>query len=120
MRGRRCSSACDLVAFEEVGLGGCCPLHGDGRHLLADAEHLRFSAGDVVEQGVQGRQALVAGADVVVAVVLQVAQEAEDPLEAQVLEVELGDLGSLVLRPRSTAGAGWCRGSCAPTPAAAP
>ena len=87
----------DLVALEEVRLGGCRPLHGDGRDLLADAEHLRLPAGDVVEQGVQGRQALVAGADVVGAVILQVAEEAEDPLEAQVLDAELGDLRSLVL-----------------------
>jgi len=39
---------------------------------------------------VQGRQALVAGADVVGAVVLEVAQEAKDPFEAQVLDGELG------------------------------
>ena len=97
MRGRCWSSASHLVAFEEVRLGGRCPLHGDGRDLLADAEHLRLSGGDVVEQRVQGRQALVAGPDVVVAVVLQVAQEAEDLFEAEVLDVELGDLRSLVL-----------------------
>jgi hypothetical protein len=46
---------------------------------------------------VQRRQALVAGPDVVVTVVLQVAQEPEDVLEAQVLEAELGDLGFLLL-----------------------
>src|SRR5664280_3238187 len=45
----------------------------------------------------KGRQALVAGPDMIVAVMLQVAQEAEDPFEAQILEVELGDLRYLVL-----------------------
>ena len=96
MLGQASQQRLHLVAFEEVRLGGCCPLHGDGRHLLADAEHLRFPPGDVVEQGVQGRQTLVAGADMIVAVVLQVAEEAEDLLEAQVLEAELRDLRSLL------------------------
>src|ERR1039458_8736228 len=41
----------DLVALEEVRLCGCRPLHRDCCHPLADAEHLRLSAGDVVEQG---------------------------------------------------------------------
>jgi hypothetical protein len=52
--GQRAEQRLDLVAFEEAGLGWCCPLGRDGRHLLAGAEHLRFPAGDVVEQGVQG------------------------------------------------------------------
>ena len=86
-----------LVALEEVRLGGCGSLHGDGRDALADLEHLRLPAGDVVEQGVQGRQALVAGPDVVAALVLQVAEEPEDPFEAEVCNGELGDLRSLVL-----------------------
>jgi hypothetical protein len=46
---------------------------------------------------VQGRQALVAGPYVVAALVFQVAQEPQDPFEAQVCDVELGDLRSLVL-----------------------
>jgi hypothetical protein len=86
----------DLVAFQEAGLGWRGPFRGDGGHLLADAEHLRFAGGDVVEQGVQGRQPLVAGSDVVAAVVFEVAEEGEDPLKGQVLDAELGDLGAVV------------------------
>jgi hypothetical protein len=60
-------------------------------------QHLRLPAGDVVEQGVEGGQALVASAYVVVALVLQVAQEPDDPLEAEVVEAEPADPGPLVL-----------------------
>ena len=78
--GQVAEQSLDLVAFEEVRFGRRGSLHGDGRHPLADAEHLGFPAGDVLEQGVQGGQALVAGADVVAAVVLQVAQERRRPV----------------------------------------
>jgi len=47
---------------------------------------------------VEGGEALVACPGVVVAVLLQVTQEADHPLEGQIVEVELGDLGALVLR----------------------
>ena len=59
-------------------------------------------AGDVVEQGVQGGQALVAGADVVAAVVLEVTKEPEDPVEGQVLEAGLVILHPLSAWRRST------------------
>jgi hypothetical protein len=80
-----------------MGLGWRRSLGGDGGHPLAHGEHVGLACGDVVEQGVQGSQALVAGADVVAAVVLEVAQEAEDPFEGQVLDAEPGDLGALVV-----------------------
>lgn len=51
----------------------------------------------IVEQGVQGGQALVACPHVVVAPGLQVAEEAEDPLEGEVLDGEPGELGATVV-----------------------
>ena len=53
---------------------------------LADAEHLGFSAGQVVEETVDGRQALVAGAYVVLAVDLEMAEKADHPVEGEVPE----------------------------------
>lgn len=47
---------------------------------------------------VQGGQALVAGPDVIVAFVFQVAQEAQDLLVAEIGQFQLGDLDSLRLR----------------------
>ncbi len=76
--------ALDLVAFEEPGLGGCDAFRRDGGDPLADAEHLGFARGDVVEQGVHRGESLVAGADVVAAVLFEVAQESDDPLEGEV------------------------------------
>ena len=87
----------DLVAFQEVGLRWCSSLRWDGGHLLADAEHLGFTGGDVLEEDVQGRQTLVASPDMIGPVVLQVAEEGEDALERQVIDVELCDLLPLVL-----------------------
>lgn len=78
-------------------LRGCRSLTWDRCHPLAYAEHLRLPAGDVLEQRVQYRQALVPRPDVIATVVLEVTEEAEDTLEAQVIDGELGDLRSLVL-----------------------
>jgi hypothetical protein len=86
----------DLVALKVVRLGRSGALGGDRRDLLTDAEHLGLPAGDVVEQRVQHGQALVAGPDVVVATLLQMAEEPEGSFEAQVFESELGDLHLLV------------------------
>jgi hypothetical protein len=47
---------------------------------------------------VQGSQPLVAGAGLVAPVLLEVADESEDPLEGQVSEREAGDLAALVGR----------------------
>ena len=88
----------DLVAFEEPGFRRGGALGRDGRDLLAGGEHLRCASGDVVEQAVQGGQPLVAGAGVVAAVVLEVAQERHDPVEGEVGERQPGDLAALVGR----------------------
>lgn len=90
-----------LVGFEEMSLGGCCPFHRYGRHPLAHLQHFRFLGGDVVEEGVQGREPLVPGPDVVAPLSLQVAQEAQHCFEAEVLEAESGDLGALLLRQKA-------------------
>ncbi len=86
----------DLVSLEEMRLCRCRPLHGDGRHLLTEPEHLGLAAGDVVEQRVQRRQALVARADLVASSILEMPEESEDSLAAQVLDGEPGDLRFLV------------------------
>jgi hypothetical protein len=86
----------DLVAFEELRLGWGGAFHWDGHDPLADAEHLWCAGGDVVEQRVQRGEPLVAGADVVATVVFEVAQERDDPFEAEVGQLQAGDLGPLV------------------------
>ena len=95
--GKMAKQCLDLVALEKVCFGWCGSFHGDRGDLLADAEHRRLASGDVLEQCVQRRQALVTGPHVVVPAILEVAEEAEDSLETQVLEVELGDPCSLLL-----------------------
>jgi len=59
---------------------------------LADAEHLWCPHGDVVEQGVHGGEALVAGAGVVASILFEMSEEADDALEGQVVEAKAGDL----------------------------
>jgi hypothetical protein len=86
----------DFVALQEVGFRRSGPLAGDGRYALADREQLRISAREVLEEGVDGRQALVASPDVVAANLLQVPQEPKDSLEGQVLDDQPRDPGLLV------------------------
>ena len=85
----------DLFAFEEEGFWRGGALDRDGGDLLADGEHFRCPCGDVLEEAVQGGQPLVAGADVVAAVLLEVAQEGHDLLEGEVGEGQAGDLAAL-------------------------
>ena len=87
----------DLVAFEEPRFGRWDAFGRDRRDLLAGHQHLRGAGGDVLEQGVDRGEPLVAGADVVAAVVFEVAQEADDPLEREIADRQLGDLGALLL-----------------------
>jgi hypothetical protein len=47
---------------------------------------------DVLDQGVDRGESLVAGARVVAAVVLEVAQERDDPLKGEIGDREPGDL----------------------------
>jgi hypothetical protein len=86
-----------LVPLQERCRGRRRPFHRDRRHPLADAQHLRCPSGDVLEEGVQRGQPLVAGADVVASVLLEVAKEADYPLEGQIVERQPGDLASLVV-----------------------
>lgn len=88
----------DHVSFKETCLCRSDTLHRNGRHPLADREHFRRSAGDVLEEAVHGRQALVAGANVVATVYFEMFEEADNPLEAEVGEREACDLASLVGR----------------------
>jgi hypothetical protein len=62
----------DLVALQEVRLGRGHALHRDGCDLLADIEHLRRPGGDVLEEAVQRGEPLVAGANVVAALLFEV------------------------------------------------
>ncbi len=77
----------DFVAFEEVGLGGCGSFHGDGVHLLTDAEHLGLPRGDVVEQRMQHGQAL-AHQEVII----------KASKDAQLLLLQVQELDSAVLQ----------------------
>ena len=96
-RGQPTNELFDLVAFEEVGFGRRGAFHGDGGDALADSEHLRRAGGDVVEERVDGSKALVAGADVVVPVSLEMTKESEDPLEAQIFQGKSSDPAALVV-----------------------
>ena len=108
----------DLVAFEEPGLRWRDAFARDRRDLLADGEHLRGAGRDVFEQGVDRGEPLVAGADVVAAVLFEVAQERDDPLEGEIADRQPRDLAALVARRGTRATAGSCRGSCGPKRAA--
>ncbi len=65
----------DFVTFEELGLGRRSALHGDRCDPPADTKQLRRAGGDVIEERVDGGEALVAGPDVVVPVDLEVTKE---------------------------------------------
>jgi len=86
----------DFIAFEEVRFGRSHPLHGNGCHALTNAKHLGCSAADVLEETVDGGQALVAGADVVGTVSLEVAQKADHPVEGEIVEAETRDFATAV------------------------
>ena len=85
----------DLVAFEEPGLRWRDAFGGDRGDLLADGQHLRRAGRDVLEQRVDRGEPLVAGADVVAAVLFEMAQERDDPLEREIAERQLGELERL-------------------------
>ena len=108
----------DLVAFQEPGFRWRDAFGRDRGDLLADHQHLRRAGGDVLEQGVDRGEPLVAGADVVAAVLLEVTQERDDPLEGEIPDRQPGDLASASPRRGTGSAAGSCRGSCAPRRAA--
>lgn len=64
-------------------------------HALADPEHFRLPAGQVVEQAVHRGQSLIAGADVTTAIVLEMAQETHDSVESEIAQRQPGDLALL-------------------------
>jgi hypothetical protein len=86
----------DLVAFQEPRLGRWDAFGRDRRDLLAGHQHLRGAGRDVLEQGVDRGEPLVAGADVVAAVVFEVTQEADGPVEREIADGQLGDPGALL------------------------
>ena len=73
----------------------------------------------IVEQRVQRGEPLVAGADVVATIVFEVAQERDDPFEAEVGQLQAGDLGALVGGDEQQEQADGVA-VAAPTPVAAP
>ncbi len=82
----------DLVELEEPGFRWRDAFGGDRRDALADGEHLRGAGRDVFEQGVDHREPLVAGPGVVPAVLFEMAQERDDPLEREITDRQLGEL----------------------------
>ena len=79
----------DLVALQETCLGGCGALRWDRGNPLGNREHLGVPNREVLEEGVEQRQALIARPRVVVADLLEVANEAEHALEREVGERQL-------------------------------
>jgi hypothetical protein len=69
----------DLVALEKPGLRGRDAFHRDGGHALGDLQHLGHAPGEVVEKGVEAREALIPRSDVIPALVFQVADEEARP-----------------------------------------
>ena len=86
----------DFVAFEEPRFRWGDAFDRDRGDLLADGEHLRRAGGDVLEQAVDRGESLVAGADVVAAVLFEVAQEREIRSRVRSLERQACDLAALL------------------------
>ncbi len=82
----------DLVELEEPGFRWRDAFGGDRRDALADGQHLRRAARDVLEQGVDHHEPLVPGPGVVPAVLFEMAQERDDPLEREIADRQLGEL----------------------------
>jgi hypothetical protein len=76
----------DLIPVEETSLGRCHTLGRDRSDALGDHEHLGYATAEVVEEGVEECEAVIAGADAVTPFLLQVLQETEYSLESQVGE----------------------------------
>jgi hypothetical protein len=60
----------------------------DGRDLLADCEHPRRAAADVLEEGVQCGEPLISRRYAVAAAFFEVSQKALHPIEGEVLELD--------------------------------
>ena len=88
----------DFIALEKARLGWRHAFHRDRRYALGHVQHLREAPGEVVEEGVEACDALIPCPDVIMALVLQVAQEAKHALEAEISSHEPADLAPRVLR----------------------
>ena len=76
--GQRAKQRLGLVTLKEVGLSRSRALHWDGGDPLAYVEHLRGPCGDVVEERVEAGEALVARADMVMTINLEITKEPDD------------------------------------------
>jgi len=102
-----------FVAFEESRFRWSHTLHRHRRYALAYDQHFGCASSDVLEQAVHGGQALVACADVVTSVHLEMPQKADDPFEREVTECKARDLAMLIVSCELQEQAAPCRGSCA-------
>src|SRR2546422_482338 len=75
----------------------CCAVSTHSGHV-GHVQHLREPPGEVVEEGVEACDALIPCPDLIMALVLQVADEAKHALEAEISSREPGDLAPRVLR----------------------
>ncbi len=71
-----------------MGIGQRGSLDRDRRDLLAGCEHLGHTHRDVSEEGVQRGSTLIARADGVPALLLQVLQERQNAFECQIIKVQ--------------------------------
>ncbi len=69
----------DRSPIKAVSFGGRHAFRGDALHLLGNHEQFGNATTDVVEEGAEHREALIARPRMVVPGLLEVAQEAEDP-----------------------------------------
>ena len=79
----------DLLLLKETSLGRGGALDGDRGDALCHREQLGAPLREKVEEGLQDRESMVAGAPVVVPFLLQMQQETLDPLGGQVRGGEL-------------------------------
>src|SRR3972149_5126288 len=88
----------DVAAFEETSLRWRHPFAGDACDLFRDGEQLRDPASEVVEEGAEDREPVVARPGVIGPTVFEGLQEAKDPSRRQGAQRQLGDAASGVIR----------------------
>jgi hypothetical protein len=90
-----------LLRFEIVSGRQWRALHRNQCDLLAGREHLRHAQGEIGKKGVEGSPALIARARMIAAVLLQVLEERQHPIEGQILNRQPSDRSPRLLRDKA-------------------
>ena len=81
----------DVLPVQESRFRQRRPFRRNRRHALSDVEHLGQASAHILEEGPQARQPLIPRRHLIVPRRLQMLQEAEHPLERQILDLQLTD-----------------------------